>query len=179
MRNKKEFKDLTTKEKISGFFILGVIVLVLFAIFSPSDSKNKEDNSVATNTDVAKVQETPTQAPSQQVAEYEQLSYEELATIENFTYLYSGNDKSEEYLKSVLNEIRENNCKKPCNISLFDDRKAANLDSEMKNIRNETEEKEWKSKNYVYVADHFPAMWEFEGIFFYYPYKDWLYDSLK
>lgn len=170
-------KNWSKKKRAVVSTVLFLFTIIILA--SSGDSKEKSDNSVAPKADVAKVQETPTQAPSQQVVEYEQLSYEELATIENFTYLYSGNSKSEEYLKGVVNEIKENNCKKPCNISLFDDRKAANLDSEMKNIRNETEEKEWKSKNYVYVADHFPAMWEFEGIFFYYPYKDWLYDSLK
>lgn len=50
MKNKKEFKDLTTKEKVSGFLVLGVIVLVLFAIFSPSDSNTRSEDAEATPT---------------------------------------------------------------------------------------------------------------------------------
>jgi hypothetical protein len=107
--------------------------------------------------------------------------YEELPTVENFTFYYSGEDKSEKYLESLTRKIKSEVCKKPCNINLFDDKKAAELDNEMRTIKSETEEKEWKRKNYVYVADHYPAYLEFEGdgIFFYYPYKDWAYDELK
>jgi hypothetical protein len=50
MKNKKEFKDLTIKEKLSGFFVLGVIVLVLFVIFSPSDSNTQSESSEPTPT---------------------------------------------------------------------------------------------------------------------------------
>lgn len=154
--------------------LIGFTIIVLAS--SDNDSSNIREIS---STPTPKAQELTKQVEMQQASSYEKLSYKELSTIESFIYLYSGSDKSEEHLKSVVEEIRKNNCKKPCNIALFDDKKAADLDSEMRNIRNEREEKEWKRKNYIYVADHFPAMLEFEGVFFYYPYKDWLYDSLK
>jgi len=50
MKNKKEFKDLTVKEKISGFFVLGVIVSVLFVIFSPSGSNTRSEDAEPTPT---------------------------------------------------------------------------------------------------------------------------------
>lgn len=162
-------KKLTLKELIIG---LGFWVVVIFVGISIFNSKKDTEPNVDTKSIPSEQENT------QESSAIEQLSYEDRPTIENFTYLYTGEDKSEEYLKKLLDDIREANCKKPCNISLYDDRDVANLDKKYSTLTSQEEMTTWKQNNYVEVANHFPAMWSFEEIFFYYPYKDWYYDEL-
>ena len=83
-------KKLTLKELIIG---LGFWVVVIFVGISIFNSKKDTEPNVDTKS-IPSEQENTQQSPA-----IEQLSYEDRPTIENFTYLYTGEDNSEEYLK--------------------------------------------------------------------------------
>lgn len=112
---------------------------------------------------------------------YEKLSYKDNGNVENFSYLYTGSDKSKENLEKISREIKSKECKKQCNISLFDDKKAFELDQNYSKLTSQAEINSWKEKNYVFVAEHLLGYLEFEGdgTFIYFPYKDWYYKELK
>jgi hypothetical protein len=149
-----------------------VLVTCPFALFVMIGAfSSKESSTVNISTD------QPTILPKT----YEKLGYENLKTVENFSYLYIGADKTKETIEKTIREIRVGECKKLCNISLYDEKKAAELDGEyLKGVFTPEEKRAWEEKNYVYVADHFVGYLEFEGdgIFSYYPYKDWYYKEI-
>lgn len=157
-----------------GLISSTIILFVLFGVSSDT-SKTNSKNTQETKTTITPQDTSGTDKPL-----YEKFSYQEMATVENHVFIYYGQDKSEKYLENLTRQIKMDVCIKPCNIALFDDKKAAELDAQMRTITNEVSEKEWKRKNYVFVADHLPAYLEFEGdgIFFYYIYKDWAYREL-
>jgi hypothetical protein len=67
-------------------------------------------------------------------------------------------------------------CKKPCNIFVYDDAKAQQLDREYDEISDGYSATAWKQQNYVYVADHLIGNIDFEtGEWNAYPYRDSYY----
>ena len=123
---------------------------------------------------------------SNETKPYEKLSYKDAGNVENFAFLYAGSDKSEDYLEKLAKEIKSKECKKQCNIDLYDDKEAFNLQKQYDQMMSTFDTKQsdldaWKKKNYVFVADHLLGYLEFsdEEHFNYYPYKDWYYKELK
>lgn len=121
-----------------------------------------------------------------EVKSYERLSYKDAGNVENLAFLYTGTDKSKEYLENIAKEIKSNECKKPCNVELYDDKSAFDLQQQYDQMMGSFDTKQseldsWKKKNYVFVADHLLGYLEFsnEGYFNYYPYRDWYYKELK
>jgi len=169
-----------TKWIITGVFI------AIFFIGRAGNSDNKQA-SKATDTppkqEQVKVEPTKVVETTKQTTEelpYQKISYNNGATVENFYYLYTGTDKTKEVVENIARKIKASECKKPCNISLYDDKKAIDLDLQYNQISDINEAKDWKEKNYVFVANHLLGYLEFEGdgIFIYYPYKDWYYKQL-
>jgi hypothetical protein len=163
---KKKWKDMSTKEKSLGMGGLLFIGIILFN-FLIGSKPNKEPGA-----GVSKTSSVVTPSPTNKPSLLERLGYEDKGVVENYHYLYLGEDKLEESLTKVAIDIKKNNCKKQCNISLFDNKKAYETD------RNKVGK--LASKDYVFVADHLIGYLEFStDAFLYYPYKDWYYDELK
>lgn len=112
--------------------------------------------------------------------------YEELARVENkndesVSVLISSNETDPEGLAKEVQKT----CKKQCNISLFDDKKAYELDAEYTKMTsnldtNPNDVKKWKEDNYVFVGDHLVGQVGYSfGDYNDYPLRDWYYEELK
>lgn len=154
--------------------ILVVILILISWVFLISKIPDNKESS-------KRVDKTPSQNTKSEVSsEYEELKYHDAGNIESFSFLYTGYDKSEEKLKKLALEIKSQKCKKECNISFFDIKSASDLDDAYTKLTTITEQNAWKSKNYVFVAEHLLGYLEFStNEFLYYPYKDWYYKELK
>lgn len=113
-------------------------------------------------------------------ANYELLGSNSLSNVENYYYLYKGDDVSVNKMQEVSIELRAKNCKKACNISIYDDKRAYEIDMDYFKLTDPSEQEQWKKDNYVYVANHL-LEWVPAGKvndFMYYPYKDAYYQEL-
>lgn len=142
--------------------------------------------SVSTADTKPAVINTPTSSSQESKEEtnktaYKVAFYEENKTVENYWVLANPNDKSKEVLEALARNIKKENCKKPCNVSIYDDQKAIDLDLQYNKIRDMEEADAWKEKNYIYVADHLLGYLAFEGEGYFkeYPFRDWYYKQLK
>lgn len=123
---------------------------------------------------------TPTPSPTPKQYSYEVLERNENNTVENFKVLIKAGDDG----KAIAMEVKKG-CKKPCNIDIYDDKRALELQKEydvMMGTPDTTPQQlqSWKQKNYVFVADHFVGYINFElDEYQEYPYKDWYYQELK
>lgn len=114
-------------------------------------------------------------AKQESLKPYEILSQEDLAKVENYNLLVKsasdGRDSAEEVKKT---------CKKPCNIAVYDDKNAYDLEVEYKKLTDPKDIEAWKKTNYVFVADHLIGNIDFEtGNYQEYPYRDSYYKELK
>ncbi len=166
--------DMKLKWGITGFF--GIMMLI---------------NSIMINSRPAPVRVTnlPTEQPwsimTPPPAEAKKLSYEVVkkevnSTVENYKILVAPGEDA----KSVALEVKKT-CRKPCNVSVFDDRKALDLQVEYDTMMGNLDTpvsvpQDWKKKNYVFVGDHLVGdiMFDTED-WAEYPYKDWYYKELK
>jgi hypothetical protein len=113
------------------------------------------------------------------INEVELINYEELKLVENYDYLLLVEDKSKENIVKIVTNLERIMCKKSCNISLFDDKKAYDLNEEEINYSGEALE-QWNRDNYVFLADHLIAFLDFEfDDVDYYPLRDSMYEDIK
>lgn len=157
-------------KKILKWILIAFIGFVVLAVLIGSSNKDAKKSFEAGRNDAI-----------QEDKQYERLNYEDVGNVENLDILFKGDDKSKENIEKVAREIKKDQCKKPCNISIFDDKQALELDLAYRKLTSGAEMDAWKQKNYIFVADHLLGYLEFEGegIFFYYPHKDWYYKELK
>lgn len=157
---------------VTGFFAL----MLLIGAVTPDSTTTPATSD--TNTQAAQTQ--PTEAPSPTV-EAKKLSYEVVkkevnSTVENYKVLIPAGEDAQ----AVALEVKKS-CGKPCNISVFDDRKALDLQVEYDTMMGDLDTpvsapQEWKKKNYVFVADHLVGDIMFDtGEWSEYPYRDWYY----
>lgn len=101
--------------------------------------------------------------------------HEVLKTVENFEVLVKPGVDGKTVAKAV-----QKKCKKPCNIDVWDSQKALNLQLSYDKMKTLNEREAWKKSNYIYVADHFIGMVEFDLPKYYdpYPYRDFYYKEL-
>ena len=111
---------------------------------------------------------------------YEIVDKKDNGNVENYKVLIkTGYDA-----KATIVEVKKE-CKKPCNIDIYDDRQALVLQKEydamMGTLNTKPQDLQtWKQKNYVFVADHLVGYVSFDtGDYQEYPYKDWYYKELK
>jgi hypothetical protein len=162
------------KIAIIGGSILFVLILIGAAT---SSSDNQESNL---SPEPAK-QEVVEEASSTPKLEYEILDRVENKLDENISILIKPGETNP---KAIADKIQKS-CKKKCNISLFDDKKAFELDAEYTNkmlgYDVTVEEREaWKEKNTVFLADHLVAtVGDSFGPYTEYPLKDSYYRELK
>ena len=153
-----------TRRKILGIFggLSLLTFIVIGAIAPPTTEKVK------------------TVETTQSKKQYEVFRHEDNKLVENYWLLVTSEDKSKEKMEELANKFKTDNCKKDCNISLYDDKKAAELDLEYSKITDQDEASNWKKKNYIYVADHLIGYLMFgDGYYNDYPYRDWYYKELR
>lgn len=170
-----------TRKKIALFFGIAIIVFLILMV-STTKTENNEDkkNFEITPTTELKTTTEPTDKP-EKLYDYEILYRNENKTVENYMVLIKTGDDG----KVIAFEVKKE-CKKPCNIAIYNDKEALELEKQyddMMGTPNTTPEElqVWKEKNYVFVADHLVGYINFELPDDYneYPYKDWYYDELK
>lgn len=155
---------------VTGFFAL----MTFIGVVNP----DSQSTPATTNKNNQAVQTQPT-------VEIKKLSYEVVkkevnSTVENYKVLIPANEDAH----GVALEIKKS-CVKSCNISIFDDKIALELDIEYDAMMGDlntpiSAPQEWKEKNYVYVADHLVGMISFElEEYQEYPLRDWYYRELK
>lgn len=158
--------------------IAGVVVLIIIAIgTSTQHSSNQQSNSKT-----EQKQETIQAVSPTPKLEYEIIERIEDKTDENISVLIKSGETNPE---SIALEVKKS-CKKSCNISLYDDKKAFELESQYSKLISSDAMTKWKKENYVFVAEHLVATvgygntenWGF-GPYSEYPFKDWYYKELK
>jgi len=174
-----------TRKKVALFFG-GAIIVFLILMGSTTKTEPKEENNIATITSTPEAKTTPESNPEpskepEEKYDYEILDRNENKTVENYMVLIKPGDDG----KAIALEVQKE-CKKSCNIDIFDDKEALGLqkqyDDMMKTLNTTPEELQaWKEKNYVFVADHLVGLINFETPEEYneYPFKDWHYEELK
>jgi hypothetical protein len=153
------------------YIIGGVIVFFIFFFVLVSKSVRP-----ATQNQNPTVEKSETATPtSAKTYNYKIIETEELKTVDNYFVLVDSGETAVEKIASEVN----NSCKKSCNIDIFDDSRAFELDKEYKNLTEPVALEKWKKDNYVFVADHLVGEILFSGNYTSYPMKDWYYKQLK
>ena len=121
----------------------------------------------------------PQEKPSSVPLSYKIVEKQENKTVTNYKVLITPGDDA----KAILMDVKKT-CSMDCNISVYDDNKALELDQQygqlIANYAKPDQLQAWKRNNYVFVADHFPAFMSFDTKEYQaYPYKDWYYKELK
>lgn len=152
----------------------GLLLLIGIATSSKNSSAPQPSSQPEQKQEVAQASPTPN-------LEYEILARVEDKTDENISVLIK---VAETNPKGIADEVQKS-CKKKCNVTLFDDKKAYELDSEYTNKMMSydvtvAEREAWKKKNTVFLADHLVATVGYSfGDYSEYPMKDWYYKELK
>jgi hypothetical protein len=117
---------------------------------------------------------------SKKVINYEILEKETTKLIQNFDILILPNNITEEKIEELIIHIQGEECIKSCNIFVWDNKRAYELDGQRRNLLSMNEINQWDEKNYVFVAEHNIASQTFDTDFVWmYPLKDWYYEELK
>lgn len=152
----------------------GLLLLIGIATSSKNSSAPQPTSQPEQKQEVAQASPTPK-------LEYEILARIEDKTDENISVLIKTGETNP---KGIAEEVQKS-CKKKCNITLFDDKKAYELDSEYTNKMMSydvtvAQREAWKKKNTVFLADHLVATVGYSfGDYSEYPMKDWYYKELK
>ncbi|MFZ5437468.1 MAG: hypothetical protein ACOZAK_00195 [Patescibacteria group bacterium] len=158
--------------KCAGIAI--VVLIVLAAVFGNKDG---------TGSTARDAFEAGRNAAKEEIkadtADYQELARKDVGTVENISVLIATDASNPE---SIANEVKRT-CKKQCNINLYDDKKAFELQDQYDQLISRQAEPSqldaWKKENYIYVADHFIGYMEFStGAYDDFPYKDWYYKEL-
>lgn len=155
---------------IIGGGLLLVVVLGLIGMSNSNSQTQPEKQEVVAEA-----------TPSKPAFEYETLARVEGKTDETISVLIKPGEQNP---KGIAEEVQKS-CKKKCNITLFDDKKAYELDSEYTNKMmtyevTVAEREAWKKKNTVFLADHLVATVGYSfGDYSEYPLKDSYYRELK
>jgi hypothetical protein len=152
----------------------GFLLIVVLGQIGKSSSTPQDDNQPESK-QVNIVSPTPIVT-----FEYEILSRVEGKSDENISVLIKPGETNP---KGLAEEVQKS-CKKQCNISLFDDKKAFELDAEYTNMLSYeftvADREAWKKKNTVFLADHLVATFGYTfGPYSEYPLKDSYYKELK
>jgi hypothetical protein len=152
----------------------GLLLLIGIATSSKNGSAPQPTSQPEQKQEVVQASPTPK-------LEYEILARVEDKADENISVLIKAGETNP---KGIAEEVQKS-CKKKCNVTLFDDKKAYELDSEYTNKMMSydvtvAQREAWKKKNTVFLADHLVATVGYSfGDYSEYPMKDWYYKELK
>ncbi len=153
--------------------IVFILVLISIATTTVHNSSTQQEGKPLQNQEIAA---NPTEA-----LKYKILDKNENKVVENIFVLVEPGETNGE---KIALEIKKT-CKNKCNIDLFDDQKAFDLQKQYTEMLGKPETKpsdatEWKNTNYVFVAEHLIGSIDFEtGTYKAFPMKDWHYEELK
>ena len=171
----KQIRANSWKQAKTVLIGVGVIMLILAGMaFLGSSGSSKDSVS-----DQQPTQQAQTQTKSQY--QYEVLSKRDNGNVENIDVLVTSGETNGQ---AIALEVKKT-CKKLCNINIYDDKKAFELqtqyDEMMDNSSTQPSDLQaWKKTNYVFVGDHLIGYMEFSSdTYDEYPYKDWYYKELK
>lgn len=156
---------------IGGGFLLLIILR----------SIGKNNSSSQTAIQPEQKQEVVTESSPSPKLEYEVLDRVENNLDESISVLIQPGETNP---KGIADEVQKS-CTKKCNISLFDDKKAFDLDAEYTNKMlsydvTVADREAWKKKNTVFLADHLVAtLGDSFGPYTEYPLKDSYYRELR
>lgn len=149
--------------------IIGVVIVIFVLSIMGAAGDNKKTEPAPTQTarqEAAQEQKVPEEKPEYQIA-----FRDENNRVENYELLITPGADG----KAAALDVKKQ-CKKPCNIYVYDDSKAQKLEREYADISDADSTTAWKKKNYVYVADHLVGSIDFEtGEWQGYPYRDFYY----
>ena len=151
-----------------------LLVFIFLVILTPSAEEKIEKKSNDSLEVVDKFEKNEEETNS-----YTVVNKEELVFVENHWIVVESLSNLESNLENLAKQYKEENCKKDCNVSVFDDKRAADLDFQYGKISDPKDLEEWKEKNYVFVADHLLAFLDFNNNFLHFPLKDWFYKELN
>lgn len=178
MMDQEKYKQIRVnswKQAKTTLIVVGVILLVLAGMAVLGSSGSSTD-SVSED---QPTQQAQPQAKSQY--QYEVLSKRDNGNVENADVLVTSGETNGE---AIALEVKKT-CKKPCNINIYDDKKAFDLQTQYDEMMCDSSTQSsdlqtWKEKNYVFVGDHLIGYMEFSAdAYDEYPYKDWYYKELK
>ena len=164
-----EVKTMSFKDQLKYGLIGGpIIVFVFFLAMVSKDAKFVSPDANATPTHVSQATTSP--------QTYKKVAGDSDKSGDNLRYLLTESGLSETDVKAIAEAIQRNECKKQCNIYLFDDQKAAELDIAYSKLSDSSAMTKWKAENYVFVAEHNVGQLVF-GDYTHYPLKDWYYEQ--
>ncbi len=103
--------------------------------------------------------------------------------VENFEFLMKGTPRNDAAISDLVKKAKSENCTRSCNVYLYNDEEAANLDyiNSFTSEVDGTKYEQWMKDHYSFIADHLVASIEFTGDKVnMYPYKDTsLYNKYK
>lgn len=162
---------MNNKKKTLTHILTGIVVFIIAAIIIIG----KDTKTVPVGTPEPT---TTAQPPTNIANEYETVDRQDSQTTENHYYLLKTSDLSEENIQRIARQIKQKECKKQCNLFLYDDEQAAQLDMAYNQLTTSEAMTDWKESNYVYVAEHNIGQ-VINDEFSYYPLKDWYYEQMK
>lgn len=173
---KEKWNNLSLKQKL----ILVFVAFLLLSILS-STGKSTEVNKTQTKQpeqEVAQPSEVEPEVPvAKKEKNYELIQSSNNSSVENYFILFTGNEKSEIALKELATKVKSDICKSKCNVYLYDDIEALNIDYDFtanyeKYNKDVSTRKAWEKENLYKVKDTFLGYLSFDDDFFIHPYKD-------
>lgn len=176
------------KRALQGCGACSLLLLFIVVVGTIAGGGNKSEELVQTPT-------TPTEVGEEE-ATVKLLGTDHNNAVENFDFLVTTTDLSEENISEVAENIKNENCSRKCNVWLYDDESAYDLQKEYDSLDLEWREDvvdgnltmqqleeniaNWEAQNYVFVADHYVGSLTFDTVnFWMYPFKDSKYATLK
>ena len=162
------------------FAIIGGSILVALFLIGAATSSSQKTPTEQPKEQQNEVAEVPSPTPSPKY-EYEELSRITDKVDENISVLIKPGEPDPQGLAAEVQKT----CKKQCDISLYDDKKAFELNDQYDKMMGTSgttpsDLQDWKKKNYVFVAEHLIGQVGYSfGPYDDYPFKDWYYKELK
>ncbi len=153
------------------WIITGVFGLITLGnMIGSSTPKRPESKQVSTST-------APTSPTPQQSLNYQIKQHNDKPLLEYFEVLIDPKDNLQ--AENIANEVKKK-CQKKCNIDIYDNEAALELDQQAYALVNKPSEYiSWQTQHYVYLADHTLGQIVGSGTYTSYPYRDTDYDKLK
>lgn len=177
-------KELAIPAKKRAVYVAGLwgfVLMLLIFNAGKQPSPRVVTQSAPTNEVVTESKPSEANQAVNENYDYEILSQKSNGNVENFSILVKPGELNGE---AIATEIKAQ-CVKSCNIDVYDDKKAFELQQEYDTMMGDISTPKskidaWKKNNYVFVADHYIGGVNFElGTYDDYPFRDWYYDELK
>lgn len=168
------------KWKVTGIVTVLFLIYNIFAYTAGSYREGYQQGLRDASRNQAPAEIASTSVTEKKQSNYEIVHKQDNNAVENYQVLIKPGDNG----KDVAMEVKKQ-CSKQCNINIYDDRKALDLQKQYDDMMgtlstNPQDLEAWKQQNYIFVADHFVGYIPFDiDEYLEYPYKDKFYDQLN